>query len=86
MPARMLVGPDSSKPGGWTLMRRERRQTGSTRTTKPSKMDSLPSPAAAGFRPGPFPWDRYLQEVPKPSNRALRRSLAQKLGTGKRKD
>jgi hypothetical protein len=66
-------------------MRRERRQTGSTRTTKPSKMESVYPTTAAGFRPGPFPWDRYLQEVQKPSNRALRRSFGAKLGPGKRK-
>ncbi len=66
-------------------MRRERRQTGSTRTAKPSKMDSVHPPAAAGFHPGPFPWDRYLQAVPQPSNRALSRSFGAKLGPGKRK-
>ncbi len=64
-------------------MRRERRQTGSTRTAKPSKMDSLQPLAAA--HPGPFPWDRYLQDVVKPSNRALRRSFGAKLGSGTRK-
>ncbi len=65
-------------------MRRERRQTGSTRAAKPSKMDSLPQPAAAP--PGPFPWDRSLQDIKKPSNRALRRSFGAKFNprdTGK---
>jgi len=66
-------------------MRRERRQTGSTRTAKPSKMDSLHPPAAAAVHPGPFPWDRYLQDVQKPSNRALRRSFGAKLNPGTRK-
>ncbi len=66
------------------FMRRERRQTGSTRTAKPSKMDSLYPPAAA-VHPGPFPWDRYIQEIPKPSNRALRRSFGAKLYPGTRK-
>lgn len=66
-------------------MRRERRQTGSTRTAKPTKMDSLQPTVAV--HPGPFPWDRYLQDVVKPSNRALRRSFGAKLapGTGTRK-
>lgn len=64
-------------------MRRERRQTGSTRTAKPTKMDSLYPPVAV--HPGPFPWDRYLQEIPKPSNRALRRSFGAKLVPGTRK-
>ncbi len=66
-------------------MRRERRQTGSTRTAKPSKMDSVYPSAAAGVQPGPFPWDRYLQDVRKPSNRALRRSFGAKLSPGTRK-
>ncbi len=57
-------------------MRRERRQTGGTRTAKPSKMDSLPQPAPG--QPGPFPWNRYLQDIPKPSARALRRSFGAK--------
>lgn len=55
-------------------MRRERRQTGSTRAAKPSKMDSVQPTAAV--HPGPFPWDRYLQDIPKPSDRARRRSGA----------
>ena len=65
-------------------MRRERRQTGSTRTAKPTKMDSL-QPAAANVHPGPFPWDRNLQEIQKPTNRALRRSYGAKLNPGTRK-
>lgn len=65
------------------FMRRERRQTGSTRTTKPTKMDSL-YPSAL-VHPGPFPWDRYLQEIPKPSGRALRRSFGAKLNSVTRK-
>jgi hypothetical protein len=64
-------------------MRRERRQTGTTRAAKPTKMDSVyPSSAV---QPGIFPWDRYLKEVKKPSNRALRRSFGAKLGPGARK-
>ena len=66
-------------------MRRERRQTGSTRTTKPSKMDSVHRPAAAAVHPVPFPWDRYLQDIQEPSNRALRRSFGAKLNPGTRK-
>ncbi len=64
-------------------MRRERRQTGSTRAAKPSKMDSVQLPAAVA--PGPYPWNRHLQEIQKPSNRALRRSFGAKLGSGTRK-
>ena len=65
------------------LMRRERRQTGSTRAAKPSKMDSV-APRAA-VHPGPFPWDRYLLDIPKPSERALRRSFGAKLNSVTRK-
>ncbi|GEM_PF-1941943 len=64
-------------------MRRERRQTGSTRAAKPSKMDSV-QPATA-VAPGPYPWNRSLREIPKPSNRALRRSFGAKLDSGTRK-
>jgi hypothetical protein len=64
-------------------MRRERRQTGSTRAVKPTKMDSV-TPTLA-VQPGPFPWDRYLQAVQKPSNRALRRSFGVKLNSVTRK-
>ena len=67
------------------FMRREqRRQTGSTRTAKPSKLDAV-HPAAANVHPGPFPWDRYLQDVQKPSARALRRSFGAKINSGTRK-
>jgi hypothetical protein len=48
-------------------MRRERKQTGSTRAAKPTKMDSV-NPAVAATQ-GPLPWDRHLQEIRKPSNR-----------------
>jgi hypothetical protein len=65
-------------------MRRERRQTGRARVAKPSKMESM-QPVAPPAHPGPFPWDRYLQEIPKPSNRALRRSFGAKLTPGQRK-
>jgi len=65
-------------------MRREQRQTGTTRTPKPSKIDAV-HPQGAAVHPGPFPWDRYLQEAKKPSNRELRRSFGASVsGTGKR--
>ncbi len=67
------------------FMRREQRQTGSTRKAKPSKLDAVHPPAAAGVRPGPFPWDRYQQDTQKPSNRALRRSYGANVGSGTRK-
>jgi len=57
-------------------MRRERRQTGSTRVAKQTKMDSV-QPAVA-VHPGPYPWDRNIQAIPKPSARALRRSFGAK--------
>ncbi len=65
-------------------MRRERSQTGSTRAAKPTKMDSV-RPRDGAVTPGPFPWNRYLQEIPKPSNRALHRSFGAKLSVGTRK-
>ncbi len=65
------------------FMRKQQRQTGSTRTAKQSKMDSVHPPAAV--HPGPFPWDRYLQEIPKPSDRALRRSFGAKPNSVTRK-
>ena len=56
-------------------MRRERtRQTGSTRTQRPTKMDRA-LPWSADARPGPFPWDRYQQAPRKPSDREIRRSF-----------
>jgi hypothetical protein len=64
-------------------MRRVQRQTGSTRPAKPSKLDAV-HPAIA-VRPGPFPWDRYLQDTKKPSNRMLRRSFGAKISPGTRK-
>ncbi len=64
-------------------MRKQQRQTGSPRTAKPSKMDAVHPPTAV--QPGPFPWDRYLQDIPKPSGRALRRSFGAKLGSVARK-
>jgi hypothetical protein len=64
-------------------MRRERRQTGSPRTAEQSKMDSVRLPAAVP--PGRFPWDRFAQDVKKPSNRALRRSFGAKLDAVARK-
>ena len=65
-------------------MRRERRQTGSTRIAKDTKMASV-FPWAANVQPGPFPWDRYLQDTQKPSNRALRRSFGAKMDSRTRK-
>ena len=56
-------------------MRRDQRQTGSTRVAKPSKMDSVHPPASAGMKPGPFVRDRYLQEIKPMTGRMLRRSL-----------
>ena len=67
------------------FMRRERRQTGTTRTAKPSKLDAVHPAVAADVHPGPFPWDRYQQETRKPSNRALRRSFGAKMNSGARK-
>ena len=67
------------------FMRRERRQTGSPRTPKQSKIDAV-HPWTANVRPGPFPWDRYLQDTQKPSNRALRRSFGAKIDSRTRKD
>ena len=61
---------------GVMLMRRERRQTGSTRVAKQTKMDSLQPQVAV--HPGPYPWDRYIQAIPKPSGRVLRRSFGAK--------
>ena len=57
-------------------MRRERRQTGSTRVAKQTKMDSLQPQVAVN--PGPYPWDRYIKAIQKPSGRALRRSFGAK--------
>ena len=65
-------------------MRREQRQTGGTRSAKPSKLDAV-HPTAANFHPGPFPWDRYLQDTKKPSNRALHRSFGAKINSGTQK-
>lgn len=59
-------------------MRRDRRQSGPTRTAKPTKIDAMYA-WAASVKPGPYPWDRYQQEPRKPSNRALRRSFGAKL-------
>ena len=65
-------------------MRRERRQTGSTRVPKDTKMASV-FPWAANVPPGPFPWDRYLQDTQKPSPRALCRSFGAKMDSRARK-
>jgi hypothetical protein len=65
-------------------MRRERRQTGSTRVPKDSKMAQV-NPWTANAPPGPFPWDRYLPGTQKPSNRALRRSFGVKMDSRTRK-
>jgi len=39
-------------------------------------MDSLQPQIAV--HPGPYPWDRYIQEIQKPSGRVLRRSFGAK--------
>jgi hypothetical protein len=65
------------------MMRRERRQTGTTRAPKQTKIDAMYA-WAASVRPGPYPWDRYQQEPRKPSNRALRRNFGAKLDTPKK--
>ncbi|HLJ61317.1 MAG TPA: hypothetical protein VKZ50_16450 [bacterium] len=56
-------------------MRRDQRQTGSTRNAKPRKIDLVSQMVAPGAQAGPFPWDRSLGEVKKPSGRTLRRSF-----------
>jgi hypothetical protein len=66
-------------------MRRDQRQTGSTRVAKPSKMDSVHPPASAGFKPGPYARDRYLQEIKAPTGRMLRRSFGANLRPDSRK-
>jgi hypothetical protein len=64
-------------------MRRDQRQTGSARSAKPTKMESVN--AARGLvKPGPFPWDPAMPDTRKPSNRELRRSFGTKFESTKR--
>ena len=60
-------------------MRRDQRQSGSTRAAKPTKMEAIwatrkPAP------PGPLPWDSAMPAVKKPTNRELRRSIGSAIG------
>jgi hypothetical protein len=63
-------------------MRRDRRQTGSTRTAKPTKME-LVWAVRGRVQPGPFPWDPSMPATKKPTNRELRRSFGTNFGTQK---
>jgi hypothetical protein len=58
-------------------MRRDRRQTGSTRAAKPTKMELAWATYVRG-KPGPFPWDSAMPDTRKPTNRELRRSFGHK--------
>jgi len=55
-------------------MRKDQRQTGSTRSAKPRKID-LVTQLSPGTPAGPFPWNPALAAVKKPLGRALRRSF-----------
>jgi hypothetical protein len=63
-------------------MRRDRRQTGSTRAAKPTKME-LVWAVRERVKPGPFPWDPSMPATKKPTNRELRRSFGSNFGTQK---
>ena len=63
-------------------MRRDRRQTGSARTAKPTKMEVVWA-VRGRVKPGPFPWDPSMPATKKPTNRELRRSFGTNLGTRK---
>jgi len=56
-------------------MRRDRRQTGSTRAAKPTKMEIVRAALGRVTKPGPFPWDPGMPATRKPTNRELRRSF-----------
>ena len=58
-------------------MRRDRRQTGSTRAAKPTKME-LVWATRVPTKPGPFPWDPSMPDTRKPTPRELRRSFGTK--------
>lgn len=63
-------------------MRRDRRQTGSTRAAKPTKMEIVWA-VRGRVKPGPFPWDPSMPDTRKPSGRELRRSFGIDVGTRK---
>ena len=56
------------------MPRRDRRQTGSTRTARPTKMESVWATQKRGQK-GPLPWDSLMPDIRKPTNRELRRSF-----------
>jgi hypothetical protein len=59
-------------------MRRDnRRQTGTTRAAKPTKMEAVWA-TRVPTKPGPFPWDPSMPDTRKPTNRELRRSYGTK--------
>jgi len=64
-------------------MRRDQRQTGSARTAKPSKIESVRA-SRGRVQPGPFPWDSSMPGTKKPSNRELRRSFGINFEASKR--
>ena len=55
------------------MFRRDRRQTGSTRAAKPTKMESVWATQKPGPK-GPLRWDSRMPDIRKPTNRELRRS------------
>jgi hypothetical protein len=63
-------------------MRRDRRQTGSTRAAKPTKME-LVWATRVPTKPGPFPWDPSMPDTRKPTPRELRRSYGAKFDVPK---
>ena len=64
-------------------MRRDQRQTGSARSPKPTKMESVWA-ARGQVQPGPLRWDLSMPDVRKPTNRELRRSFGTGIGAQKR--
>ncbi len=56
-------------------MRRDQRQSGSTRSAKPRKIELVSQQLRPGTPAGPFPWDPALAAIKKPSGRMLRRSF-----------
>ena len=64
-------------------MRRDRRQTGSTRAAKPTKMEIVRAALGRVTKPGPFPWDPGMPATRKPTNRELRRSFGTNFETRK---
>ena len=65
------------------MRRDQRRQTGSARVAKPTKMETVRA-AMGRVQPGPFPWDASMPDTRKPSNRELRRSFGAKFAAPKR--